>query len=179
MKVVKFNNYNVNEENVKSIVTRVKAFIINDKNEVMLGHSKDCVQLPGGHRENDEELEETLLREIGEEVGIQLDLNDIVGNFFEIRHYVKFEESITECSLHNIVYFLIKTNKKPNIKKVHLTEHEKENNFYVDTIKFDCLENYLNKFIENQEIDYFKGIAKEILLAYEELKNSELLEKNI
>ena len=57
MKVVKFNNYNVNEENVKSIVTRVKAFIINDKNEVMLGHSKDCVQLPGGHRENDEEVE--------------------------------------------------------------------------------------------------------------------------
>ena len=47
------NNINVDYEN---IVTRVKAVIINSKNELLLGYSYYEYQFPGGHVEGGEDL---------------------------------------------------------------------------------------------------------------------------
>ena len=54
------------------VVTRTKGLIINSNNEITLGYFHKTYQFPGGHLENNETLEECLLREIEEETGIKL-----------------------------------------------------------------------------------------------------------
>lgn len=57
----------IQEKEITEIVKRVKAIIINSKNEILLGYSHNDYQFLGGHVENGENLIESLKREIGEE----------------------------------------------------------------------------------------------------------------
>jgi 8-oxo-dGTP pyrophosphatase MutT (NUDIX family) len=88
MKTLVFNEKNLNDNDIDEIVTRVKAFVINDSEEVLYANADGCLQLPGGHRENNEEYEETLIRELEEEVGLSLNKEEIKFSFFEIKHYI-------------------------------------------------------------------------------------------
>jgi len=72
MKTYIKNPNNLNDEEMDSIVTRVKVFLINNNNEILLALSNGGCQLPGGHREENEDLNDTIKREIQEETGIIL-----------------------------------------------------------------------------------------------------------
>ena len=67
----------IQEKEITEIVKRVKAIIINSKNEILLGYSHNDYQFLGGHVENGENLIESLKREISEESGISLNLDDV------------------------------------------------------------------------------------------------------
>ena len=58
------NKFNIKEENINRTVVRVKALIINSKNEILLAHSYGEYQFPGGHVEANEELPFALHREL-------------------------------------------------------------------------------------------------------------------
>ena len=77
MKELITNKYNLKEEEMTEVVKRVKILIINSNNEIILGYSHNDYQFPGGHVEDNEELIETVNREIKEEMGIELNLNYI------------------------------------------------------------------------------------------------------
>ncbi len=64
MKNIINNMYNLKEKEMTEVVKRVKALLINSKNEIMLGYSYNEYQFPGGHVEDNESLVQTLNREI-------------------------------------------------------------------------------------------------------------------
>ena len=82
MKRIFINDYYLNKEDLDFEVIRVKAFLVNSKGELLLAHNNNTYQLIGGHKEDDETLENTLLREIKEETGIGLSHCD--GPFVQI-----------------------------------------------------------------------------------------------
>ena len=82
MKTLIFNESNLQEKDIDEIVTRVKVFLVNNKNELNYAISNAGVQLPGGHVESGEEYIETVKREIKEEVGIELEDEEISKPFF-------------------------------------------------------------------------------------------------
>ena len=78
------------------IITR--GVILNDKNEVLLLHlvgddifgHRDCYETPGGGIKPNETLEESLLREIKEETGIEAEIIKPIGyvSDYYVDHFV-------------------------------------------------------------------------------------------
>lgn len=170
MKRLIYNENELKEEEMNEFVTRVKAFIINDKNEILFANSNNGVQLIGGHVEDGENYEDTLKREIREETGILIDEIEIKEPFFEFEHYIKNHRDTGKNRISKIVYYLIRTNKTPNINDTNYTTSEKNNNFTWQYISIDEFEEYVKTFLNNKE-DINRSIAKEILVAFNELKN--------
>ena len=171
MKTFIKNPDNLTDNEIDSIVTRVKVFLINDNNEILVATSNGGCQLPGGHREENEDLLDTVKREVQEETGIILDNNEIGMPFFEIRHYNKNYRGTGQKRISNMLYYYINTNKKINLDNTNFTEHEKQYNFSVEYIPLSEFENYVNNFINESQQEINVIIAKEMLMAFNELKN--------
>lgn len=158
-----FNQDNLKDSDIDVITTRVKVFLMNDNDEFILAQSNGGLQLPGGHVEDGEKVEETVIREIREETGIELDKNVIPKPFYEIRHYTKNYKNQNINKLSRIIYYYVKSNKKINLDNIHLTEHEKENNFSIRIIHLKDFESAINDVKQNSPEEINRVIASEIL----------------
>ena len=61
MKEIVFNHDNLSDSDIDEVVIRAKALIINSKNEITLGYSRNTYQFPGGHLEEKETLKDEFL----------------------------------------------------------------------------------------------------------------------
>lgn len=160
MKKIIVNNDNLKEEDITEVVKRVKVLLINSNDEILLGYEHNDYQFPGGHVEDDESLIDTVKREIKEEVGIDLNIDNIEPFAVSIGYWkdwpLKGMNRKTE-----IYYFEIKSDLKPNLNNTNYTNHEKEGKFELRYIPLDNVENVLK---ENAKAygDQF-GIAREML----------------
>lgn len=170
MKEIITNNYNLKEEDMTEIVQRVKILMINSKNEVLLGYSHHNYQFPGGHVEDNEELIETVNREITEETGMELNLNNFIKPFARALGYYKDHPQVGKNKKVEIYYYEVKTDEKPNLDNTNYTESEKDGDFNLQYIPLDNIENILKenalKYGDN------RGIAREMLELFEIYKNN-------
>jgi molecular chaperone GrpE len=107
------NDKNINPENIdlaQPIGLTIKAVIINEKNEVLILKrsdreitNKNKFDLPGGHLNKDETIQEALKREILEETG----LDDIeIGNIIKVSEYPKKSRLFNKIkALRFLVYY--------------------------------------------------------------------------
>ena len=161
------------DENNKSgieVVTRVKAFVINSKNEILVAWSYGGVQLVGGHVENDEDLSIAMIREVKEESGIELDEKDEIKAFFELRHPYSKKFSNGRLRESRIVYYMVRTDKSPNLSKMQLTKREIENELKIEFVSMADFENLCKHTVDNNAKEVNRIIAKEMLTAFDELK---------
>ena len=167
MKEIIYNYDYLNEEVITEVVIRIKALIINDGN-IILGNENDIYQFPGGHLEN-ETFEECLKREILEETGIEIDDNEIKRLFMKITYLNKDWPEIGKNRKSEIYYYLIETNKKPDMSRVNYTEHEKRGNFKIESIPLNEAINTIKNNISKNEKN--KVIAPDMIIAIEEYLN--------
>ena len=167
MKEIITNKYNLKEEEMTEVVKRVKILIINSNNEILLGYSHNDYQFPGGHVEDNEELIETVNREIKEETGIELNLNNIEPFARKSGYYKDWPEEGKNRKIE-IYYYEVKTDEKPNLNNTSYTEHEKEGNFELRYIPLSKVEEELEKNIN--EYGDKKGIGKEMLELFKAYK---------
>lgn len=171
MKTKIINEDNLTFDQIDSTSTRVKVFLLNSNNEILVATTDTgCIQLPGGHQEDGENLIDTIIREIKEETGIILTANSIGEPFFEIKHLTQNYRNTRTNRLSQILYFLVRTNEEYNANNIHLTQHEESNGFKINKISILDLENKLIDTIANNEIDINKTIAKETLEAFHTLQ---------
>ena len=170
MRTLIFNEAKLQEIEIDEIVTRVKVFLINYKNDLCYAISNGGVQLPGGHVEQGEEYIDAIKREIREEIGIVLENKEISKPFFEIKHFTKNYSGSDKNRISNVIYYFVRTDKELNIENINLTDSEKKNKFTINKINCNVFEEYLKKYIEKETVEINKVIEKEILIAYEELK---------
>lgn len=165
-----YNDDKLKRSQIDEIVTRVKVFLVNSNNEILLANSNGGYQLPGGHVENEENLEDAVLREIQEETGITLDLNEVIDPFYEVIHYSKNYKNTSKNRMSNIIYYLVSSDKVPKLDKLNLTENEKKNNFSIEYIQFNEFEDKIRDTQENNQKEINRTIAKEIFVAFSFLK---------
>ena len=171
MKKIITNVHNLKEEEMTDLVRKVKLLLINSKNEIMLGYSHHEYQFPGGTQEPNEELINTVNREIEEETGIKLNLSELEPFACAIGYYKDWPAEGRNKKIE-IYYYEVKTNEKPNLDNLNLTESEKEGNFELRYIPLDNVEEELQKNVD--EFGDSHGIAKEMLnlfKIYKENKN--------
>ncbi len=51
MKVINFNKENLKESDIDEAVVRIKVFLVNEDNQIIIASSNGGYQLPGGHLE--------------------------------------------------------------------------------------------------------------------------------
>lgn len=169
MKEVIYKYDNLKENEIDEIVIRCKGLIINNKNEIMLGFCHNTYQFPGGHLEENETLLDCLKREIKEETGIELEDDEINKNIIEKNtHYTRNYRNTNKNKKNEIYYYIIKTNKLPNINNSHLDKDEIEGNYIIKMININNVENILIDSISLNEIN--KIIVEEMLDVINEYK---------
>ena len=169
MKCKIINDYNLKDNEIDGTVIRVKAFIINSKNEILVASSNGGAQLIGGHVEVGEKHSNSLKREILEEAGIDVELEEISEPFYEIKHYCKNYFGTGKNKIAEIFYYIVNTDKTPNITKTNLTKQEEKYKFNVEYVHYDNFENYISGFL-NSEKEANRWIAKEMIEAFKELE---------
>ena len=163
MKRVFINDDNLTIADLDYEVIRVKGIIINNNNEILLAHNNNTYQLIGGHVENNEDMEEALIREVKEETGI--DVETVSGPFMQIMTYSKnyFNSGKNVCS--KIYYYRIFSNDLPNLNETSYDELEKQTDFGLFYVKLVDFEKFLRQSMDNGMLD--KNIGREMLLAME------------
>ena len=167
MRKIITNDYNLKEEDITEVVKRVKLFVINSNNEILLGYSHNEYQCPGGHVEEGESLITTINREMKEETGIELNLKSAKPFACSIGYYKDWPEKGKNRKIE-IYYYEIKTDEKPNLSNVNYTTSELEGNF---ELKYIPLKKVEEEFINNANKYGDKhGIVKEMLKVFKVYK---------
>lgn len=166
MKVKEFNYDKVSKQDINDKVIRVKAILVNSKNEVLLGESFGTIQFPGGHLEDDESLLEALKREVMEETGIVLE--NSYEPFFAIKYILKGYPVLGNNRSIEIYYYYIFTNKEYDLNNMYLDDYEKNGEFKLFYTALKDVKRLLKKSIPNNQIN--KIVVEEMLLALKYLK---------
>ncbi len=161
MKKIFYNEDNLKRKDINNIIKRAKILIVNSNNEVLLGYGHDTYQIIGGHVEENETYEECIVREVQEETGIILKEENRTP-FLQIKYFCKDYPSKNLNSEYIINYYYIKTNDKPNIDNIQLTENEKEGMFELKYLKLDNIIEELNK---NLKISNKKNTVRDTIEA--------------
>lgn len=166
MKRILINDDNLKIDDLDFEVIRVKGLIINSDGDILIAHNNGTYQFPGGHKEDDETLDDSLEREIKEETGIDVESQ---GPFMSITTYDSnyFNQNKKVCN--KIYYYVINTNETPNFEETHYDELECQTEFNLFYISLNELQEFLNKSIDEGSLDI--NIGREMLLVLEEYNN--------
>lgn len=167
MKEILYNPDNLTKEDIEEVVIRVKALIINSKNEITLGYAHKTYQFPGGHLEEGEKLEEGLIREIKEETGIEL-VDYKLTPFQKTTYYTKNYRNSFKNRENDIYYYIVETDQVFNMDNTNLDQHEIEGNYTCVVIPLDKFEETLLASINDNPQNEI--IASEMIVAYHEYK---------
>lgn len=153
------NVNNLKEEDMTDFVTKVKLLLVNSNKELLLAYSHNEYQFPGGTQEEGELLNEIVFRELKEETGIEINIPSLKP-FVKSVGYYKDWPSLGKNKKVEIYYYEIKTDEKPRLDKLNLTDSEKNGNF---ELRFVALDNVLDELDRNVLMyDDPHGIAREM-----------------
>jgi ADP-ribose pyrophosphatase YjhB (NUDIX family) len=164
MKQIIINDNNLKDEDIDRKVIRVKGLIINSRGKILLAHNNNTYQFPGGHKEDNETINECIVREIKDETGIDVTINE--DAFLNIVTYDNDYFGTGKKVYNSIYYYRFFTDDVPNFNETHYDEFELETEFNLFYVNFKDLDNFLNKSIDNGSID--SNIGREMLYVYDE-----------
>ena len=170
IEIVKYNDDDLKDNEIDEVITRVKAFIVSSKNNMIVGNTDEGFQLIGGYVEGNEDLNVALARIIYNECGIALDAKDKIEPFYEVRYYNRDYKGSGINRLSDLIYFVVNTDKLPNYKKLKLTPREIAEKMPLEIVRRTLFGKDLREYIEKEENPLNKIKAKELLMAYEKFK---------
>ena len=169
METIINNKHSLTDSDITEVVKRVKVLLINSNNEILLGYSHNEYQFPGGHVEESESLIEAVNREIQEETGLLLNVDNIEPFACSVGYW-KDHPEVGKNRKTEIYFYEVFCDLKPDLAKVEYTEHEKDGNFELRYISLDKIEEELINN-SNQYGDKH-GITKEMLSLLELYKKN-------
>ena len=170
VEILKYNDDDLKDDEIDQVVTRVKAFIVSSKNNMLIGKDEEGYQLLGGYVTGDEDYKVALANAIYNQTGIVLDNKDGIEPFFEVRYYNRDYKGSGQNRLSDVIYFLVKTDKLPNYKKLKLSEKELAEKMPIELIRRSIFHKVLKEYIEQEPNTLNQIKTKEILIAFERMK---------
>lgn len=166
MKEIIINDKNLVKEDIEQEVVRVKGLILNSQGKILIAHNNNTYQFPGGHTHEGESLDECIIREIKEETGIDLKVDE--GPFMSIVTYDHDYFGTGKKTLNSIYYYRFFTDKEPDFEETMYDDLELETDFNLFYIDFATFDSFIEKSIEEKSID--EAIGREMLYVFSEYK---------
>lgn len=170
IEILKYNDDDLKDNEIDQVVTRVRAFVVSSKNNMLIGKDEEGYQLLGGYVADNEDYVTALSHAIYNETGITLDNKDKIEPFYEVRYYNRDYKGSGVNRLSDMIYFLVTTDKLPNYKKLKLSERELAEKLPMEVIRRSIFHKVLKDYIEEEQNPLNKVRTKEILLAFEKMK---------
>jgi len=170
IEIVKYNDDDLKDDEIDEVITRVRAFIVSSKNNMIVGFNDEGFQLLGGYVGEGEDIVNSLANMIYNECGIALDNKDKIEPFYEVRYYNRDYKGSGINRLSDLIYFVVQTDKLPNHKKLKLTDKELAEKLPLEIVRRSLFGKELREYIEKEENQVNKIKAKELLMAYEKYK---------
>lgn len=170
IEIVKYNDDDLKDNEIDEVITRVRAFIVSSKNNMIVGYTDEGFQLIGGYVEGNQDLNTALANIIYNECGIALDSKDKIEPFYEVRYYNRDYKGSGINRLSDLIYFVVNTDKLPNYKKLKLTPKEIAERMPLEVVRRSLFGKDLREYIEKEENPLNKVKAKELLMAYDKFK---------
>ena len=170
IEIVKYNDDDLKDNEIDEVVTRVKAFIVSSKNNMIVGYTDEGFQLIEGYVQGNQDLNTALANIIYNECGIALDAKDKIEPFYEIRYYNRDYKGSGINRLSDLIYFVVNTDKLPNYKKLKLTPREIAERMPLEVVRRSLFGKDLRQYIEKEQNPLNKVKAKELLMAYQKFK---------
>lgn len=164
MKEIIINDHNLSDDDVLDRVVRIKGLLLNSRGKILLAHNNNTYQFPGGHLEDNEQMDICIKREIKEETGIDVEVME--KPFLVISTYDNDYFGTGKKVLNSIYYYRFFTDQIPNFNETHYDELEMATEFNLFYVNFKGLDEFLNKKITEGSIDL--KIGREMLLVYNE-----------
>ena len=162
MKEIIINDNNLSDDDISEVVVRVKGLMINSQGKILLAHNNNTYQFPGGHLEDDEEMDECIVREIKEETGINVEVKE--KPFLCIKTYDNNYFNTGRKVLSSIYYYRFFSDEEPNIAEARYDELELETDFNLFYVNFATFDEFLQKNIDEGTMD--KNIGREMLYVF-------------
>ena len=159
MKEIVINDHQLTMDDIESKVVRVKGLILNSKGKILLAHNNNTYQFPGGHKEDDEEMDDCVVREIKEETGISVEVTE--RPFLCIETYDHDYFGTGKKVLNSIYYYRFFTDEVPNFNETHYDELELATDFNLFYLSFSSLKDFLMEKADSNEMD--PKIAREMI----------------
>ena len=172
MKEIIINDHQLKDFEIEKEVIRVKALIFNSKERIILAHNNNTYQFPGGHKTDEESMEECILREIREETGLSLEMKE--APFLCIKTYDNDYFGTGKKVLNCIYYYRFFTDELPNFMETQYDELEMATDFNLYYINWKDLKSFLKERESSEEMD--SNIAREMLHVIDEY--NELFKKD-
>lgn len=165
MKEIIYNHDGLKDKDITDTVIRIKGLIINDNN-ILIADQNGGFQFPGGHLEKNETFEECLKREILEETGISLEDSEFTKPFMKVKFMNKDYPEKGKNRKSEVYYYVIETNKTPDLSKTNYTEMEIKNHYVIYSFKLDEVIDKIKANMPNNEMN--KIISPDMISAIEE-----------
>lgn len=129
-------------ENVKydTLEEKARGILSDENNNLYLSNMSETYMFPGGGVEDGEDYHQTILRELNEEVGINLDSLEEIGTI--IHYHEKFPnlkrdktDPLYINNRVNIIHYFFKRVNHQQFGNPHYTEYEINNNLTIKKIK--------------------------------------------
>lgn len=170
MKRVIINEDNLDIKDIDDTVIRVKALMVNEKQELLVVHNNYTYQFPGGHWRDHESLEESLKREIKEETGIDSTIE--TGPFVVIEEYYSNYLDTGKTRCNKMYYYIVRSNEGPKVEEMSLSDLERSTDFNLFYIPIKDMEQFLRESMLNHSIETV--IGKEMLVVMQEYKEKHM-----
>ena len=138
MKEIIINDHNLTDEDMEESVVRVKGLLINSRGKILLAHNNNTYQFPGGHLEDNEDMNECIVREIKEETGIDVSVEE--DPFLCIKTYDNDYFGTGKKVLNSIYYYRFLTDEMPKFEETHYDELELATDFNLFYVVFADLD---------------------------------------
>lgn len=161
-------------------IHKVRAILLREGRIAVTQSKKSkAFMLPGGKVEAEEAEEETLSREICEELGIEIDHKDIVGPFCrrEIQYESQDEKGESIYKRMITTFYIIYTTQDFDYKKMNLTPREiarESKSYWVNPAKLEYL---LTVQRDTYQSKYARQYAQEFLTIYQKFKQYQMKSK--
>ena len=165
MKKIVYNEDDLERKDINKIVRRAKVLIVNSKDELLLAYSHKNYFLVGGHVEGNESYDDCIVREVREEIGIELEKDEERKPYFVVEYLCKDYPKVGDNTNYIANYYVVCSDIVPDLENVLLTEHEKDGDFEVKYIPKSEVMDILN---ESLNTCTKKNVVRDTIAAVEE-----------
>jgi len=173
MKTIVFNDDNLSEDEVAVTSIKARGILINNEKEILVAKYGGVLLLPGGTLDKGEEIEETLVRELREELGLEILVENRTPDLLIeqlVKNYPRRRNAGFTDRLSSTYYFLIHTNEIFDNMCGELTESENKCNFTTFLVPINNVAEIVTQNAESTINPRDKYFSRELLAVVEETK---------